>query len=80
MAQFLKNYGLDFIMDNEETFFNFIGLLAQEGKAKKTYSGSPYLYKSLGHVEFTVNTELNHKKNFRLRAFQPTAEILVCGK
>ena len=62
MAQFLKNYGLDFIMDNEETFFNFIGLLAQEGKAKKTYSGSPYLYKSLGHVEFTVNTELNHKE------------------
>ena len=62
MAQFLENYGLDFIMDNEETFFYFIGLLAQEGKAKTTYSGSPYLYKSLGHVEFTVNTELNHKE------------------
>lgn len=52
MPNMLENYGLDFISESEEALNGFLGYVAEEGKAITGYYGTPYLYKSMGDVEF----------------------------
>lgn len=58
MANFSENYGLEFLM-NDDTAMGFVAYLLEEGKAISGYYGYPYLFKSLGDVEYWVKTEQN---------------------
>ncbi len=53
MANFSENYGLEFLM-NDDTAMGFVAYLLEEGKAISGYYGYPYLFKSLGDVEYWV--------------------------
>lgn len=59
MAAYLENYGLDFFAEEEDMFSGLLGYLAQNGKAIVGYYNYPYLFKSMGNVEFWLDTELD---------------------
>ncbi len=59
MANMMDNYGLEFLVDNEESAMNFIRFITGEGKAITGYYGIPYLFTPMGDSEFWVNIEKN---------------------
>ena len=58
MADNYENYGLTFLLEDDEVYKGFVGYLISEGKAIKGYYGKTYYYKSLGGVEFWVRTDI----------------------
>ena len=66
MALFMENYGLDFFLEDDDTFRGFVGYIVQEGKAINSYYGTPYFFKSMNDVEFWVSTEKNEEGNLSI--------------
>ncbi|MBQ8389295.1 MAG: hypothetical protein IJX46_10265 [Clostridia bacterium] len=62
MANFLENYGLGFIDDDDDAVMGLLGYAAQEGKAKTGYYGAPYIFKSMGNFELWVKTEIREEQ------------------
>lgn len=62
MANFIENFGLDFLTKTEDDTAKLISVLAQEGKAILGYYGFPYLNKRYGDAQFIVRTRLDHEK------------------
>lgn len=63
MALLLKNYGLEFLTEDEDMFMGFLAYLVKEGKEITGYYGMPYFYKSMGNVEFWVRAERDEEGN-----------------
>lgn len=63
MAEFSENFGLEFLTE-DDTVMGFLGFLAQEGKPFIGYYGYPYIYKSLGDVEYWLKTEKKNDDTF----------------
>ena len=57
MAEFLKNFGLEFLAEEEKTFMGMVGMAVQEGVAIKGYYGLPYLNKHFGDVQIVVRAD-----------------------
>ena len=68
MACFLKNYGLAFLLENEETFNGFLACIAQESKVLPSYYGAPYLTHTMGDTEFWVQTERSEENSLAICA------------
>ena len=63
MPNFIKNLGLDFFFETEETTMNFIGYLTQNGKAIKGYYDCPTLFNPMGDIDFFVKTKKTRTVN-----------------
>ena len=57
MPNFIRNLGLDFLWDDENTMLNFMGYLTEKGKAITGYYGCPMLFNPMGDIDFFVKTE-----------------------
>jgi hypothetical protein len=66
MANFSENYGLDFLME-DDTITGFVGYLVKEGKPVQGYYVYPYLYKSMGDVEYWVKTQRDDSGNLNVK-------------
>ncbi len=69
MANMLENFGLDFLSEDDNSLIGFVGYITQEGKALTGYYGTPYLFKSMGNVEFWVKTDKNSDGNLYVNGF-----------
>lgn len=69
MANMLENFGLDFFAEDDNSLMGFVGYITKEGKALTGYHGTPYLFKSMGDVEFWVKTEKNSEGNLHVAGF-----------
>ena len=56
MANMLENYGLGFLLEDEETYMKFVGHILREGKGIQGYYGEPYIFMPMGDLEFWANT------------------------
>ena len=57
MSNFIENFGLEFLMEEDETTMGVIKYIAGEGKGIVGYYGLPYIFKSVGDSEFWLKTE-----------------------
>ena len=53
----IENLGLDFVMESEDTFMNFVAHVCSEGKAITGYYGYPYINLEHGDSQFIVRTK-----------------------
>ena len=68
MANFLENYGLEFLEDGD-SIVGFLGYVAQEGKAKVGYYGDPYIYRLMGNLEVWLKTEKRDEGELQVSGF-----------
>ena len=61
MALYLKNFNLDFLAGDEDTFMGFVSLAAKEGKGITGYYGLPYINQHFGDVQMILR--LGHREN-----------------
>ena len=59
MANYLENYGLDFLSEDEDVYMAFLGMIVQDGKGLPGYYGTPYFFSPMGDVEFWIQTKRN---------------------
>ena len=64
MAQLFDNYGLDFMLEDDDTITGMAHYVVKEGKGLRGYYGFPYFFKTFGHVELWVRTEKTGEKEF----------------
>lgn len=56
MPNFIENFGLDFLFEEEEIAMGFMAYLTQEGTAINGYYGCPTLFDSMGAIDLFVKT------------------------
>lgn len=57
MPNFIKNLGLGFMWEDEETMMKFMGYLTENGKPISGYYECPMLFNSMGSIDLFVKTE-----------------------
>ena len=65
MPNFIKNLGLGFLWNEEESANNFINFLAHDAKPIVGYYGRPTLFKCIGSIDFFVSTEISRVRSLR---------------
>lgn len=56
MPNFIKNLGLDFFFEDDDTMMGFMGYLTEKGKAITGYYECPTLFNPMGSIDFFVKT------------------------
>ena len=59
MPCYLENFGLDFLLESEDSLRGIMGYTAQNGKIIKGYYGMPYILKDYGTPEMSVRVISN---------------------
>ncbi len=66
MPNYLENFGLEFLTEDDDTSMSFMGYLVQNGKAIEGYYGLPTLTNRLGDIDMNVRTSRNEEGNLEV--------------
>lgn len=69
MPDLFESYGLESLVEDEESYGNLQKYVAMNGKPIKGYYGTPYFYLPAGDTEFWESTKRNEDNNLEISGF-----------